>query len=101
RNFGRARGAEVALPRAAVDGGVAVEQFPPDAPPRSAEVIIVARHRREVERDEHVVVGDLPLAQEADHPLLVVAAIDPLDAGLFAIAVMQGWLGPIDRIEIA
>src|SRR5205807_3274868 len=72
----RVDAAKVALTTSAVDWRVAVQHLQP--PPRCgrADLVVLARNGREVERGYDHLVLAAP-ADEADHALLGVGAVDP------------------------
>src|SRR5438876_10846489 len=86
---GRLEAAEVALAAAAVIAGVAVEHLVPKAATRNSHPIVVARHRREVTNDHERLLGLLTLAQKANHAGLKVVAVDPFEALVAEIDLVQ------------
>ena len=58
------------------------------------------RHGVEIADDQCRVVAVLCRADEADDVLADIIAVDPLEAFGHAIAVMQGWFGSVDTVQI-
>src|SRR5206468_1860776 len=86
---------------ASVQGRVAVEDLLPAPPLGHANPVVVARDGSEVADNEQLVVSRLPLAQETDHALLGVVAVDPLKPRLFTIELVQGRLAAVEGVEVA
>src|SRR5581483_1148790 len=91
--------AEIARAAAAVDIGIAVEHFPPEAAARHADAVLQARNRREIAHDEHRRAG-LRITKIRDHARLRVARVDPAEGFGIEVARMQRGVVAIERIEI-
>ena len=92
--------AEVPPSGAAVDGGVAVEHLFPAQALRDADAEAAARHRREVAHTEDGTRPVAAVAQEADDALVVVVAVDPLEAGRIVVQLVQRRLLAIQAVEV-
>jgi len=82
--------AEIALIAAAVDLRVAVQGFPPVAAARQADAVERPRHRREIQNDDGLVLAIRRLAQEGQHAVLAVGAVNPAEAGVVVIRLPEG-----------
>src|SRR5688500_10195159 len=100
--------AEVPLTAAAVLGGVAVEDLPPEAGLRRAHAIVLPDDRREVEHSQHALAPRAPLslafipaeAQQRDHAVLAVVGVDPLEAGGVVVELVQRGLALVEAVEV-
>src|SRR3569833_1760586 len=90
--------AEITVTRAAVLGGIAVEQLLPPAAARHTQAIIAARHRREIAHDqEHLVAV---AAQKTQHALFPFVAAGPGETALIEILEMQRTLVAIAAVQV-
>src|SRR3569623_1094721 len=79
--------AEITVTRAAVLGGIAVEQLLPPAAARHTQAIIAARHRREIAHDQDHLVA--VAAQKTQHALFPIVAAGPGETALIEILELQ------------
>src|SRR5712671_5133145 len=80
---------EIAEVGSSVCAGIAVEDFRPASSAGHTHAIVVARNRSEIADDKNDVAVVCGLADETQHALFRVAAIDPFESGAFAIQFMQ------------
>src|SRR5690349_10085747 len=94
------RAAEVAEPAAAVERGVAIQQLAPAAAAGNAEPVVVARYRREIadHGDRRIVLT--ALANEGEHALLPVAALDPAETLDREILFVQRLFALVDPVQV-
>ena len=86
---------------AAIDGGIAVEDFLPAATLRSPQTVVVVRNGRAVEDDQQRVLGIVAVAQIGQHAMGTVVGADPLEAAAVEVALVQGRLGAHQVVERA
>src|SRR5687767_10404334 len=94
------RAAVVAHAAAAVVGRVRVQDLAPVAPVRYADQVILARDRGEVADDEHRAVAVARLADEGQRAVLGIAAVDPLEACVLEVDLVQRAFAGVDAIQI-
>ena len=92
--------AHVALIAAAVDGGVAVQHFAPEAGGGQADAVVRAEFGREMEDDEHLLAAVLRAAQEGEDAVQVVGAVHPLKAFEVVVGFPERGVGAIDLVEV-
>src|SRR5258708_38856002 len=92
--------AEIARVAAAVDPGVAVEDFAPKARHRQPDPVLLARHRGQIE-DNQDAVGQLPiLPNEGKDTVLMVRTIHPEEAFHVVIALPESRLGAVALVQV-
>jgi len=92
--------AKVAGVAAAVNAGVAVQDFLPHAGPRQADAIIVTMHGREVHDDGEFAGAVGILAHEGHDAVVLVGAIDPVEAVEFVIGFEERGFGEIETVQV-
>src|SRR5262245_28826597 len=92
--------AEVLHAASAVEWGVAVERLAPEPASRNAQDIVRSRHRREVADNEQRATATPRLPHKADDARVGIVAVDPLEAGLVEIELMQRRLGAVEPVEV-
>ena len=101
RNRRRVDNAHVALTRAAIQRCIAVEDLVPAAATRHADLIVVTRHRSEVQDDDDDIIRSrLRFPHDADDAVFRVAAIDPVEAFRRHVQLVQRWRVAIRAIQI-
>src|SRR5262249_11905546 len=88
-------------PAPAVMLRVTVQALGPKPAKRNTHTVVFAGHGRKVAYHEHKIVRSTPLAQEADHAVISVVAIDPFEALGREVKFEQRWLSAIKRIQVA
>lgn len=86
---------------AAVDDGVRVDQFAIPPRFRNADVVIMARHRREVTEAHDGRLRVFRFSKVCDDGIVGVTRVDPLKTTPVKVDFMQGRFLAIDSIEIA
>ena len=79
---------------------IAVQNFTPVTATRNSDPIIVPRYRGEIENSNDDLVAAARLAHEAQHTLLRIAAVDPLEPRRIAVQFMQSPFRAIGLIQI-
>ena len=74
---------------AAVDRGIAVQEFFPVSTAWRAEAIIGTRHRGKIAHDENDLVSGPAFSDQTDDARFRVPAVNPFDAGGIDIAFME------------
>src|ERR1700674_1074077 len=97
---GRIQAAQVALTAPAIYLGIAVQQLSPMAFERDPDLVVVARDRGEVESCDDQIAGRQAVAHHADHALLVVAGVDPAEAGRVEVDLVQRVLRAKDAVQV-
>src|SRR5437879_4815607 len=99
-NRRRVDSAQVSLAAAAINRRVAVDELEPATRQWHADLIVVARHRREVEdRNDQLIVR--ASAHEADHALLGVGDVNPRETGWVEVKLVQRLLLAHDPVQVA
>ena len=89
------------MPEPAVSAVVGVDQRLVGPVPGHAHHVVVPDHGRHVAHDDHGPVAVHPVALEDEHGLLGVAAVDPGEARLLAVARVQRALRAVGPVEVA
>src|SRR5579872_1766783 len=85
----RLHASEVALPASAVKRGVAVQDLAPPPAFGDSDLVVVARHRGEVEDADEQVLRRLAPAHQAHDALVRVGAVDPGEARGVEVELME------------
>src|SRR6266516_44442 len=93
--------AAVARAAAAVVGGIAVERLAPQARPRDADAVVADDAGQEMTDDEDRWLVASAFAQESEHLIVVVVAVDPLETGRLAVAFVQRGQLRVSLVEVA
>src|SRR4029078_10020307 len=91
----------VAQVAAAVEAGIAAEDFVVPDQLRHAQAMRAARNGREIAKRDDVIAGMFRLADEAERAFFPVVAVDPLEALVVEVDLVQSWLSPIDVVQVA
>src|ERR1700722_16242316 len=92
--------AVIAHAAASVFPGVAVEDLSPNPAQRHAHSIAEPRNRREVQGDRDDVAWPGAPSQVEQHTVVGVAAVDPLETVLGAIAGVKRAFPAVDAVEL-
>src|SRR5262245_37544023 len=92
--------ADVAEILATVDLRITVEDFAPKTGPRHADAIVHSGDRSEIAHDRDDLRAVLRLSHKAQHTLLGVAPVDPLESCRAAVELMQRLFSAVRLIQV-
>ncbi len=90
----------VAEVRPAVEGGVAVEDLVVQPAVRHTQTVGRPRHGREVAAHDQEVVGIGGPADEGQHAVLPVVAVDPFEAAAVEVELVERLLRPHETVQV-
>src|SRR5207247_3092620 len=96
----RGHAAEIAHVAAAINCRVAVQRLPPMVALGQANSILVTRHRREVQDDQHAAGTLFVLADERKHAAFMIGAVHPEETVEFVIALTECRFGEVKLVQI-
>ena len=91
----------VADARATINAGIRVEHLGVEPGNRDTNFVVVSRHGREVENNDHEIVTVSPLADVAEDTVLPVVGRDPAEAFARHVLLVQSGLVLVELVQVA
>ncbi len=101
RNRCRCYSSQIAVTTASVFWRIAIQELSPEARHRHPDPVVAVSDRSEVTGNQYRVTAGAPLANQADHAVLNIIAVNPLEACPLEVHLIEGWLAPIKPIQVA